>query len=96
MAWYDTTNDVLKVYNGSSWDEVGSGSGDVSGPGSSTDGNITVFDGATGKLIKDSGVAISDLNTKTFYISSTSDTTNAQKAINWYVAGKNPIIVYGS
>ena len=24
MLWYDTTNDQLKVYNGTSWDEVGS------------------------------------------------------------------------
>lgn len=99
MAWYDTTNDVLKVYNGSSWDEVGSGSGDVSGPVSSTDGNITVFDGATGKLIKDSGVAVSDLNTKTFYLTGTTWTTNieiAQAVLNWYNAGKNPIINYNS
>jgi len=33
-------------------------------------------------------------NTKTFYISSTSDLTNAQAAYDWYVAGKNPIVVY--
>lgn len=31
------------------------GSGDVTGPSSSTDGNITLFNGATGKIIKDSG-----------------------------------------
>lgn len=30
----------------------GSGSGDVVGPGSATDGNFVLFDGATGKLIK--------------------------------------------
>lgn len=33
-------------------------------------------------------------NTKTFYISSTSDLTNAQSAINWYLAGGNPIVMY--
>jgi len=38
------------------------GTGDVSGPGSAADGNIAVFDGATGKAIKDSGVNIEDLN----------------------------------
>ena len=60
MIWYDTTNDKLKTYNWSSWDEAWSGT-DTS-------------------------------NTKTFYISSTSDLTNAQAAYDWYVAGKNPII----
>lgn len=35
------------------------------------------------------------LNTKTFYISSTSDLVNAQAAYDWYLAGKEPIIVYG-
>lgn len=33
-------------------------------------------------------------NTKTFYLSSTSDLTNAQAAYDWYIAGKNPIIQY--
>lgn len=39
----------------------GSGLGDVSGPSSATSDNIAVFDGATGKLVKDSGVSISGL-----------------------------------
>lgn len=39
-------------------------------------------------------VTIDEPNTKTFYLSSTSDTTNAQAALDWYLAGKNPIIVY--
>jgi len=33
----------------------GGGSGDVVGPASATDGHLAVFDGATGKLIKDGG-----------------------------------------
>ena len=33
----------------------------VTGPASSTDGNIAVFDGTSGKIVKDGGVAISDL-----------------------------------
>ncbi len=32
-----------------------SGSGDVVGPGSATDGHLAIFDGTTGKLIKDGG-----------------------------------------
>lgn len=35
--------------------------GVVSGPVSSVDGNVSVFDGVTGKLIKDSGIAIATL-----------------------------------
>ena len=32
--------------------------GAVTGPASATDGHVAVFDGATGKLIKDSGITI--------------------------------------
>lgn len=37
-------------------DSGGPGSGDVNGPASSNDGTIVLFDGITGKLIKDSGI----------------------------------------
>lgn len=40
----------------------GSGSGDVVGPVSSTNDNIAVFDGTTGKIIKDGGTTISAIN----------------------------------
>ena len=33
----------------------GGGSGDVVGPASSTDGHVALFDGTTGKLLKDGG-----------------------------------------
>lgn len=36
------------------------GGGDVDGPASAIDNNIVLFDGTTGKLIKDSGAALSD------------------------------------
>lgn len=35
-----------------------------------------------------------DVNTKTFHLSSTSDLTTAQEALDWYLAGKNPVITY--
>lgn len=35
----------------------GGGGGDVTGPGSSVDNNIVIFDGATGKIIKDTGIS---------------------------------------
>src|SRR5574338_829924 len=47
----------VKLDNGSSTNwagPVGTGSGDVSGPGSSTDNALTRFDGTTGKTIKNS------------------------------------------
>lgn len=39
----------------------GSGTGDVVGPSGVADGNIAVFDGTTGKLIRDGGASISEL-----------------------------------
>lgn len=41
----------------------GGGSGDVLGPSSSTNNTIVLFDGVTGKLIKDSATPISSLQT---------------------------------
>ena len=35
---------------------------------------------------------VSDVNTKTFYLSSTSDLVTAQEILDWYLAGKNPIV----
>ena len=43
----------------------GGGSGDVVGPASAVDGNVTLFDGVTGKLVKDGLVAGADLTTLT-------------------------------
>ncbi len=37
--------------------------GDVIGPGSSTDSNVALMDGTTGKVIKDSGLALAGSNT---------------------------------
>lgn len=62
LLWYDTVNDILKSYDWSNWNEVGSDAADI--------------------------------NTKTFYLASSSDLTSAQAAYDWYVAVNNPIIVY--
>lgn len=66
---YDSTNDLLYVYNGG-WQQVGAaGSGDVVGPAASTDNAIVRFDSTTGKLIQDytSGApTISDTGAATF------------------------------
>lgn len=47
----------INPYNGSG---SGGGSGDVTGPSSSTDNAIVRYDGTTGKVIQDSGVTIDD------------------------------------
>ena len=60
--WYDTTNNVLKTYNGSSW--------------------VAVW---------------TESNTKTFYLTWTTGQTNldiADEILQWYMAGKNPIVIY--
>lgn len=51
----------------------GGGSGDVIGPASSVNNSIAVFDGTTGKLIKDGGALISSLAT-TAQVSAKQDT----------------------
>lgn len=61
MQVYDTDLDAIYVYAAGSWVEVGAGAGgDVDGPASSVDGEVALFDGTTGKLLKratGSGVA---------------------------------------
>lgn len=59
---------TIKTINGIS--VLGSGDipisgagGDVSGPASAVDGNIAVFSGITGKILKDTGVVVSGVNT---------------------------------
>jgi hypothetical protein len=56
---------------------VGAGSGDVVGPASAVANNVVLFDGTTGKLIKDSGLALSGTNTGDQTISLTGDVTGS-------------------
>lgn len=53
IADHETRIDALETGGG--------GTGDVVGPGTSVDRNITIFDDTTGKLIADSGVAMDDV-----------------------------------
>lgn len=47
-----------------SWAAIsGSGVGDVVGPATSTDSNVVTFNGTTGKIVKDSGIASTNLAT---------------------------------
>lgn len=68
---------ILLIYDGSNWRVIngatgGGGSGDVVGPGSAVDSNLTAFDTTTGKLIKDSLIPLADVVTP----SSTDTLTN--------------------
>lgn len=55
LTYNDTSNTMTITASG------GSGSGDVAGPASAVNNNLAAFDGTTGKLIKDGGVAASSL-----------------------------------
>lgn len=48
---------------GTTLSAAGGGTGDVVGPASAVDSRVVFFDGATGKLIKDSGLTLSGTNT---------------------------------
>lgn len=57
-----TNGQVMTVVSGApAWAAPGAGSGDVSGPAFATADRIAVFDGTTGKLLKDGGQSIFDV-----------------------------------
>lgn len=64
MAVYVDEENSFYYFNGTDWIKWTMGTGNVIGPNSSTDGNVVIFDGTTGKVIKDSGKSISDLTPK--------------------------------
>lgn len=95
--WYDTTNDILKVYDGTNWNWVWQWSWDVVWPNSATGWHVAVFDWATGKIIKDWWALPEESNIKAFPLSGTwsSDSVlaEAQAIYDWYAAGKVPFIL---
>lgn len=54
QVYYDTGSAKFGIFNGTTWDYMGTGvgSGDFSGPGSSVDGQAVVFNGTGGKTGK--------------------------------------------
>ena len=58
QLWYDTGVEALKYWNGSSFSTI---PGDVQGPASAVADRIAVFDGITGKLLKDGGDTIAEI-----------------------------------
>lgn len=69
QIYHNTTDHKAYMYSGSAWVDITSaGTGDVTGPGSATDGNLAAFDGAGGKTIKDSLIAMADVSTVLGYV----------------------------
>lgn len=58
--WSDDTSE-MSLWDGSAWQEDIAGDGDVVGPGSAVDNSVAVFDGTTGKLVKDGGATIAQI-----------------------------------
>ena len=82
----------------------GGGSGDVTGPGSSTDNAIARYDLTTGKIIQNSGITIDDSNNITGIVdlASTGNTTLGNTSTDYHqvsgtlsISGSQPLVVYG-
>jgi hypothetical protein len=83
----DGTSAGTQAAVGASWGIIQTNiDGAVVGPSSATDSRIALFDGSTGKLIKDSGVALSALATLTGAETLTNKTLTSP-AINGYTEG---------
>lgn len=74
---------------------LGSGSGDVVGPASSVANNIVTFDGTTGKLIKDSGVAITG-KADAVHTHVIGDVTGLQTALDGKESASNKATTFGT
>ena len=64
----------MRVWDGTAWQVAGVPGTGILGPGSSTDGNLPVFDGAAGNLLRDSGIPIAGLG----LVGYSARTSNAQ------------------
>lgn len=71
-----------------------SGAGDVTGPGSSGANAIARYNGTTGKIVKDSGVIVSDLNQISGYVGNNNNQTGTTYTIQASDTGK--IIVFNN
>jgi len=75
---WTTDTEAFYIGNGSTPGGIlVSAAGDVKGPASSTDSHVAFFNGATGKIIKDSGLTLSGTNTGDQTITLTGDVTGS-------------------
>lgn len=66
-VWWSDDTSALSIWDGSGWNSMG-GTGDVVGPGASTDNALARFDSTTGKLIQNSVVLLTDLGEISAYL----------------------------
>lgn len=57
QLYYNTVSKKKRTYNGTTWDQDASSSGDVVGPSSAVASEVVLFDGTTGKLIKSATIS---------------------------------------
>ena len=91
-----TAGQALKVASGGTaveWATDASGTGDVVGPGSSTDDALARFDTTTGKLIQNSTATLSDAGTLTATAFAGALTGNVTGNIDGIVGGTTPAAV---
>lgn len=79
--YFATDTAELSLWTGTEWREDiisdgGSDSGYVSGPASSVDNSIALFDGITGKFIKQSGRTYNEARTHSIIVACSDETTN--------------------
>lgn len=79
------TTDQVLTYNGTNWVNAtaGAGVGDVVGPATATDSAVVLFDGTTGKLIKDGGVLGTAAFDDTGDFATSAQGANADTAFGW-------------
>ena len=64
QVYYNTATKKLKIFNGTAWEDVGKSvnlAPYVKGPSSAAANSLAAFSGTTGKLLRDSGVMMNDV-----------------------------------
>ena len=77
--WYATDTDTLSAWDGTAWEDVvggGGGTGDVVGPASATADALVLFDGTTGKLVKNGTLTIPQVRLQSIIVACSDETTD--------------------
>ena len=88
-SYYDPTNDRIVLTNLTTLVVSYIGGGDVVGPASATTDNIAVYDGTTGKIIKDGGATIAGINTNAVDLVTVKLSEAISKGQAVYISGAN-------
>ena len=90
LAQSGASSGQVLAWNGSAWAAAAAGTGDVAGPGSSTDNTVPRFDATTGKVLQTSGVTITDANAITGATINGPDNTLTNISLTGSVTGSLP------